>query len=97
MRTRRECPSIGTGEWKALETGHDAVLALRHDVAGCSTVVLNNLGAKRCTVLLDLAPDEIETATDLLGDRQYDALDPQTRTFRINGYGYRWLRIGGEY
>jgi maltose alpha-D-glucosyltransferase/alpha-amylase len=97
MRTRRECPSIGTGKWTALETGQDAVLALRHDVEGCSTVVVNNLGAKRCTVLLDLEPEEIATATDLLGDRRYDPLDPQTRSFRMNGYGYRWLRIGGEY
>lgn len=97
IRARRECPAIGTGEWTALETGQDAVLALRYDIEGGSAVVLNNLSAKRCTVLLDLEPGEIETATDLLGDRRYEPLDPQSRRFRMNGYGYRWLQIGGPY
>ena len=97
MRTRRESPSVGTGEWKALETGHDAVLALRHDIEGCSTLVVNNLGASRCTVTLDLAPEDLRTATDLLCDRAYESLGPQTTSFRMNGYGYRWIRIGGEY
>jgi len=97
MRTRRECAAIGTGESRALETGQDAVLAMRYDLPGCTTVTLNNLGGKRCTAALDLTPEEIAMATDLLSDRRYEAIDPETKTVRLNGYGYRWLRIGGEY
>jgi len=97
MRTRRECAGIGTGAWRALETGQDSVLAMRYDIPGCATVVLNNLGGKRCTAALDLSPEEIAMATDLLGDRRYEAIDHETRTVRLNPYGYRWLRIGGEY
>jgi hypothetical protein len=32
-----------------------------------------------------------------LADRRYEPLNPKTQRMRINGYGYRWLRLGGVY
>jgi len=96
MRTRRECGAIGIGTWRALETGQDAVLARRYDLEGSAIVVLNNLSCRRCTVATDLTEREIATATDLFGDRTYEAIEPGER-MRLHGLGYRWMRLGGVY
>ncbi len=97
IRTRRECSEIGTGAWSVMQTGNDAVLALRHDIADSSTVILNNLSRKRCTISLDLSGDEISSITDLFCDRAYEPLDPEHPQVRMEGFGYRWMRIGGIY
>jgi maltose alpha-D-glucosyltransferase/alpha-amylase len=103
IRTRRECGGIGAGAWRALDTGHDAVLGLRYDVddhLDSAIVVLNNLSRQRCTVTLDLSEHEIETTTDLFADHHHDPIDPKTGRVRLDGFGYRWLRLvrlGGVY
>jgi maltose alpha-D-glucosyltransferase/alpha-amylase len=94
-RVRKECNEIGTGKATALETGSDPVLALRYDVDGSAIVALNNLCERPCPVSLDLKPAEAETATDLFMDEHYPPLDGTN--IRLNGYGYRWMRLGGIY
>jgi maltose alpha-D-glucosyltransferase/alpha-amylase len=97
IRVRRECGEIGVGSWKVLETGNDAVLCLRYDVEGSAVLVVNNLSGSRHEIALDMAPEDVRTATDLLADRRYPPLDPKRPRMRIDGYGYRWLRLGGVY
>ncbi len=97
MRTRRECSEIGTGAWSVMETGNDAVLALRHDIADSSIVIVNNLGRKRCTVALGLTPEDVATSTDLFCERAYEPLDADNPRMRMEGFGYRWIRVGGIY
>jgi maltose alpha-D-glucosyltransferase / alpha-amylase len=97
MRVRRECGEIGVGTWKVLPTGDDAVLGLRYDVADSSIVVYNNLAREQRTVPLDLTPDEVATVTDLFTDRRYEPIDPKHPRLRMEGLGYRWMRIRGIY
>lgn len=96
-RARRECEEIGIGAWRALETGHDGVLALRFDVERSCVIVVNNLASRRCTIDLGLTDEERSSATDLFGDRDYESLHEAGPRFRVEGYGYRWLRVGGIY
>jgi maltose alpha-D-glucosyltransferase/alpha-amylase len=97
IRTRRECGEIGTGRWQVLDTGDDAVLGLRYDVDGSAVVVVTNLSGQRHTITLDIGDEEVTTATDLFTDRRYPPLRARNRQMRIEGYGYRWLRLGGIY
>jgi maltose alpha-D-glucosyltransferase/alpha-amylase len=97
IRARRECGEIGTGDCRILETGSDAVLGLRYDDHESAVVALHNLSAKRQTITLDLTEREMETATNLVSDRQYGPSDVKKGRMRIDGYGYRWLRLGGVY
>jgi maltose alpha-D-glucosyltransferase/alpha-amylase len=97
IRTRRECGEIGTGKLQVLDTGDDAVLGLRYDFEGSTIVVVTNLSGQRRTIALELGDDEIATATDLFTDRRYAPLRARNRQMRIEGYGYRWLRLGGIY
>jgi maltose alpha-D-glucosyltransferase/alpha-amylase len=97
IRTRRECGEIGSGSCRILDTGSDAVLGLRYDDHQSAILVLNNLSPARHTITLDLTEQELGTATTLVSDRPYGPLDPKSGRMRINGYGYRWLRLGGVY
>jgi maltose alpha-D-glucosyltransferase / alpha-amylase len=99
IRTRRECPEIGAGRCRVIDTGNDAILALRFDDLDheSAVVVLNNLSPDRQSVRLDLSEREIATATGLLADRRYEPLDAKSTRIRINGFGFRWLRLGGIY
>ena len=97
IRTRRECGEIGAGRCEIIQTGNDAILGLRYDGDDSAIIVLNNLSPGRHTVALDLTAREIATATDLFGDRQYQPLDPGSQRMRIDGFGFRWMRLGGVY
>ena len=98
MRVRKECGELGAGEWTLLDAGSDPVLALRYDHDDSAVIVLTNLAGKRCPVTLDLTEQERATATDLFCDRPYPPIEPDTPAdFRLNPYGYRWLRLGGAY
>ena len=95
-RVRRECPEIGTGEWSVLDAGDDAVLGIQHKGDHTTTIILNNLASTHRTVTLDIDPEQAQRATDLLGDRTYAPLG-EDQQMRLNGHGYRWLRLGGIY
>jgi maltose alpha-D-glucosyltransferase/alpha-amylase len=96
-RTRRECPEIGSGEGAAFETGNDAVLGMRFDLAGCTVMIVNNLSRSRRTVTLPLAPEEVSQTTELFADRAYAPIAAAGPKVRLEPLGYRWLRIGGIY
>jgi maltose alpha-D-glucosyltransferase/alpha-amylase len=95
-RVRRECWEIGVGAWRALETGKDGVLGLRYDAEESAILVFTNLCRQRRTIELDLTDREFETATELFRDRRYEPVD-ERRRLRIEGQGYRWIRLGGAY
>ena len=97
IRTRKECGEIGFGDWKLVETGNDAIFAIRYDVGDSAVLVVNNLSSDRHTIVLDLAEDDLSTATDLLTDQAYEPLTERKGRMRIDGYGFRWMRIGGVY
>ena len=94
IRTRRECSEIGGGAVTILDTGCDAVLGLRYEADSGAIVVLNNLSRHRQTVTLNLSEHEATAAIELFCDRQYPTLDPRQPRIRMNGWGYRWLRLG---
>ena len=97
MRVRKECGEIGAGTCSPVNTGTDAVLGLRHDMPDSTIVVFNNLSRGRKTITVDMSDEEIATATDLFTDRTYKPIEPETRRFRIEGLGYRWMRLRGIY
>ncbi len=97
MRTRQECGEIGIGTWRVLDTGDEAVLGLRYDVPDSSIIIFNNLCRQRRTITHDLTADEVPTATDLFTDRRYEPMHPRNRRIRMEGRGYRWIRVRGIY
>jgi maltose alpha-D-glucosyltransferase/alpha-amylase len=97
IRMRKEVPEIGWGEFKILDVGDYAVLAVRYDWRNNSVLIIHNLAAE---------PREIEFATgleaddgDILvslfsGDHSHRSQNGKHRVC-LDAYGYRWYRVGG--
>ncbi|MER7165407.1 alpha-amylase family protein [Micromonospora sp. NPDC000207] len=93
IRTLREAPEIGSGSTTHIDVPMPAgVLAHRADGATGTMVFLHNLGTEDAVVDLGLLADEAELPIDVLADRSYEELGKMD-TVRINGYGYRWIRL----
>ncbi len=98
IRARKESSPIGTGTFSPVETGSDAVLALRHDNEGLvSVITMTNLSGKEQKVTLELTEDEATRSTDLFEDTSYPPVKGTKTTFTLSPYGYRWIRIAGVY
>ncbi len=97
MRVRKECREIGVGKWQMLETQNESVLALRYDANNTSIVVLNNLSSLRRQATLELDGHEYAAATDIFSDRHYEPISAKKNYVRLDGFGYRWLRLHGMY
>lgn len=93
IRTRKECPEIGEGDFTVLETGDPRVFAHCCEWKGALVLAIHNLSDEPCTVRLPLDDDKDAThLVDLLGDRTYAPIRDRTPEVRLGGYGYRWLR-----
>jgi maltose alpha-D-glucosyltransferase/alpha-amylase len=95
IRTRKECPEFGWGQTTVLNADQPSVFA--HCSAwndGGIAVAIHNLSREPCDVTIDLSAWEREQLIDVFGDRQYEPLDAKSATMHMDGYGYRWLRVG---
>jgi maltose alpha-D-glucosyltransferase/alpha-amylase len=94
IRLRKECPEIGWGNLKILNTGTRHVLALRYDWRTNSVLTLHNFSEKPQTVRLDVGvPGGQRLINMIIGDHS-DADANGKHTIVIEEYGYRWFRVG---
>ncbi|HYU24991.1 MAG TPA: alpha-amylase family protein [Thermoanaerobaculia bacterium] len=84
VRMRKEVPEIGWGDWQVLGTGSPHVLAIRYEWRGNAVVAVHNVDAK---------PHTIRPGAKLVNLLSDDHSDGHKIT--IEGYGYRWYRMGG--
>ena len=93
IRTRRETPELGFGNWRLVAADQPTVLA--HDVRwqGGRVLALHNLGPAPCQVGLKL-DQSAGLVEDLLGGGDDAPLrrGPLDR-IPLAAYGYRWLRL----
>ena len=69
-----------------LNTGSPGVLAIRYDWRDNAVVVVHNVDAKPHTIRLNVG----DCLVNLLSDDHSD-----DGKLAIEGYGYRWYRVGG--
>ena len=100
VRMRKEVPEIGWGDFAIIDCRDPAVLVMRYDWRNNSVLFVHNLDAK---------PREIRFSTGLKTRREGDGrllvnLPPEDHSrsdkqgrhrLVIEGYGYRWYRVGG--
>lgn len=94
-RARRDCPELGWGDWRLLETGDPAVLAHAARWRDNRIVIVHNLsGEAREVTIPDLAgPDDHVLEVFCDGRR---GADPEPgKPLSLEPYGFRWLRTAG--
>lgn len=91
IRTRRQCPEFGLGDYQVLQTDEPSVFAHRCDLENRAVIAVHNFSDKPCHVTLNLDSDI--HLTDLFDNRSYEPIDGQTNTILLDAYGYRWFRV----
>lgn len=97
IRTRREHPEFGWGEFEVLDTGVPTVFAHRCSWRGSAVIAVHNLGEKTATVTLDLGEPGERPLIDLLGDREHPPANGGEHRIKLEGFGHRWFRIGSSF
>ncbi len=94
IRTRKECPEIGWGDWTILPRLPDSVLGMRYDWNGRSTIVLHNFADKSVTVRLRVKDTDGRHLTNLLSQEVNELDRTAHHCVELEPYGYRWFRVG---
>jgi trehalose synthase len=96
IRTRREWPEFGWGQWRIMRTGDDAVLAIAYEWQAGQTVALHNLGRRSASVELKMPSQPGHDRGrwhHLLGSGKNDPPIGEDGTLRVElaPYGYHWF------
>jgi len=95
VRTYRQCPELGWGDYTELRQPQRSVLAHACTWEGSTIVAVHNLSADAVTVELEVpVPDgEPRCLDDALGSG-VEPLDEHGRvSIALDGYGHRWYRL----
>jgi len=91
IRTRKECPEIGWGDWHLLPRLPAHVLGIRYDWNGRTTIALHNFLDRRQSVTV--AIEGCGMLVNLL-TADTSAADDGRHRIELEPYGYQWLRAG---
>ena len=94
IRLRKECPEIGWGDWKILQTGAPSVLVMRYDWRGNSLIVVHNFDEKAHEIRLKPEVEGGDKLLNLLVEDESRAGTGGTHRIALEAYGYRWYRVG---
>jgi maltose alpha-D-glucosyltransferase/alpha-amylase len=90
VRTRLGSLEIGSGTCRPIDTGSPSVLCLCFEHEERVLVTSVNLSEEPADCRID--EPELSGLVDVLSDDDYPRAAGDPTTFRLNGYGYRWLR-----
>lgn len=100
IHTLRECPEFAVGDCTVLDSGTPSVLALRRSGPRGTMVALTNLADEPATVDLSAQLDGLPGPNAAAGepvetfaDGDYGGTHPDLAKLRLEGYGYRWIRL----
>jgi maltose alpha-D-glucosyltransferase/alpha-amylase len=100
IRMRKEVPEIGWGDFHVIASGNPAVLILRYDWRNNSVLFVHNLDSKPHEVMFSIGLDRDDAGPggllmNLLTEEHNVADSGGKHDLVIEGYGYRWYRVGG--
>jgi maltose alpha-D-glucosyltransferase/alpha-amylase len=96
IRMRKEMPEAGWGDFDLIATKDISVLAIRYDWRNNSVLFVHNLSSTPREITFNVGLDvPDQTLVNVLSD---DHSQPDARCrhrVMLEGYGYRWYRVGG--
>jgi trehalose synthase len=94
IRRRRECPEVGMGDAKVVDTGRSEVLAHRVDWCDSTFVAVHNFADQELDVRLDLeTPDDFVELVGLLSEGNGPSERQSALELTLPAFGYRWFRV----
>ena len=96
IRTYKQLPSLGWGKWRVLKTDAPTVLALHYEWRGERVMTLANVAEQPCTLRIAEGNRDPWSLREVIADGEYAPVPDTGQSILIEGYGYRWFRVGGE-
>jgi maltose alpha-D-glucosyltransferase/alpha-amylase len=94
IRMRKECPEISWGNFVVLRPTASEVLALRYDWRNTSLVTIYNFSDGPQKLRLKVGGPRDDVLVDLFDGRHSRAHNDGTHRIELNGYEWRWYRVG---
>jgi maltose alpha-D-glucosyltransferase/alpha-amylase len=94
IRARKECPEISWGDFTILRTNVPEVLAMRYDWRNTSLVTLHNFSARPQVVKLKVNSRDDHLLVEVFDQHHSRAHNDGAHRIRLDGYAWRWLRVG---
>jgi maltose alpha-D-glucosyltransferase/alpha-amylase len=97
IRMRKEVPEVGWGEFVPIPMRNPAVLVMRYDWRNNSVVFVHNFDPKphEVTFSTGVQGGHGDLLINLLGTEHSKPSDDGKHHLLIEGWGYRWYRVGG--
>jgi maltose alpha-D-glucosyltransferase/alpha-amylase len=97
IRMRKEVPEIGWGDFQIIPMRDASVLAIRYDWRNNSVLFVHNLDEKprEISFKVGLPGEAGKLLVNLLTEDHSRAGKDERHTLLLEGYGYRWYRVGG--
>jgi maltose alpha-D-glucosyltransferase/alpha-amylase len=100
IRMRKEVPEIGWGDFAVIPIRDPAVLVIRYDWRNNSALFVHNLDAKPREIAFSVGLTGAQGGqgnllVNLLSEDHSRADKRGKHRLVIEGYGYRWFRVGG--
>jgi maltose alpha-D-glucosyltransferase/alpha-amylase len=94
IRVRKECMELSWGECEVIDCDADPVLVLVYRFRKATMVSLHNFSDSAQSLHLKLRERGGERLIDLIGSEHSRAGPRGIHEIALDGYGYRWFRIG---
>jgi len=97
IRMRKEVPEVGWGDFAVIAVRNPAILVIRYDWRNNSVVFVHNFDPEPHEIAFAIGADgeHSDLLVNLLGPEHSTAGEDGKHHFVIEGYGYRWYRVGG--
>src|SRR5262249_28424241 len=97
IRMRKELPEVGWGDFAVIPTRNPAILIIRYDWRNNSVLFVHNFDDKPHEIKFRTGIDgkHGEVLVNLLSEDLSWAGNAGRHCLVIEGYGYRWYRVGG--
>jgi maltose alpha-D-glucosyltransferase/alpha-amylase len=94
IRARRECPEISWGQFAILPAGAPEVLVLRYDWRDTALVTVHNFAPRKRQARFEVGRPGGRLLVDVFDHRHSHAGVGGVHELDLDGYGYRWFRVG---
>jgi maltose alpha-D-glucosyltransferase/alpha-amylase len=97
VRMRKEVPEVGWGDFKIISMRDPAILIIRYDWRNNSVLFVHNLDEqpREISFRVGVPGDGAKLLVNLLSEDHSGADRGGHHRLLIEGYGYRWYRVGG--